>query len=219
MFQVNDYIRVKTGVKDPDNTQFDLSGWQGRVLETEPQENGELLVTILWDSITLLAQPKEFLEDCLLGGYDFSEMTLFARELEPATKRDTEEDRIFALQEIQDATFWLDAGEQGKRIQAIEDACDENTDILDVWLDHLIQNVPLPVKAEYVGDSNSLIKEGDPVEITGFSEVQEMYGVIVSVKYKDNWQEFPLGSLHIEEINENTQALDDYLVWFAEVEG
>jgi hypothetical protein len=63
-----------------------------------------------------------------------------------------------------------------------------------------------------------LIKEGDPVEITGFSEVQEMYGVIVSVKYKDNWQEFPLGSLHIEEINENTQALDDYLVWFAEAE-
>ena len=218
MFQTNDYVVVKSGVKDPDNEQFDLSGWQGRVLETEPQENGELLVTILWDSVTLLAQPKEFLEDCLLGGYDFSEMTLFASELEATTVRDTEEDRIFALQELQDATYWLDAGEQGKRIQAIEDACDEDTNIFDVWLDHLTKMVTLPVRAQYMGESNPLIKHGDPVEINGFSEIQETYGVIVSVKYKDNWQQFPLGSLEIEEIDENTQALEDYLVWFAEVE-
>jgi hypothetical protein len=218
MFQINDYVVVKPGVKDPDNEQFDLSGWQGRVLETEPQENGELLVTILWDSVTLLAQPKVFLEDCLLGGYDFSEMTLFASELEAATARDTEEDRIFALQELQDATYWLDAGEQGKRIQAIEDACDEDTNIFDVWLDHLTKMVTLPVRAQYMGESNQLIRLGDEVEINGFSDIQEIYGVIVSVKYKDNWQQFPLGSLQIEEINENTQALEDYLVWFAEVE-
>lgn len=35
MLKINESVKVKLGIKDPDNEQFDLGGWQGRIIEID----------------------------------------------------------------------------------------------------------------------------------------------------------------------------------------
>lgn len=48
-----DSVIVKEGVKDPDTDEFEIGGWQGRVIEIDNlSEKNNALITIEWDSIT-----------------------------------------------------------------------------------------------------------------------------------------------------------------------
>ena len=76
MLKINDSVKVKPGIKDPDNEMFDIGGWQGRITEIESSKGEDAIVTIAWDSITLLAMTREFIEESVRDGYAFAEMNL-----------------------------------------------------------------------------------------------------------------------------------------------
>jgi len=84
MFKMNDLVRVKPGVKDPDTERYDLGGWQGSITSIEEIPGEEPIITIEWDSKTIEMMPAAFIEESLRDGYSFDEMNLSADELEPA---------------------------------------------------------------------------------------------------------------------------------------
>jgi hypothetical protein len=47
--EVGDCVKVREGVGDPDS-DVDISGWQGRVLEIAEDESGRPLILVAWDS-------------------------------------------------------------------------------------------------------------------------------------------------------------------------
>ncbi len=98
---VNDSVKVKQGISDPDFPNIDISGFQGRVVSIFEGDEGEKLVEIHWDSITLLKQMS--FDNILTSdteGYDFTIMNLEATAIEKTTPRDTPKDVEKAIEHL-----------------------------------------------------------------------------------------------------------------------
>lgn len=214
MLKINDSVRVKPGIKDPDNEQFDLGGWQGRIIEIDDSAPSEVLVTIAWDSQTLREMPKQFVEGSIRDGLDFSEMTLLAEEVELTEARDKAQDSRDVIQKLEAENNWAEFDEQGKRIKAMEDACENEFDLIDLWFEHLEKTVKLPIKARYIGEPTQNLRPGVEILINGFVDADYDYGVLGSATYQNRRVQVPLCDVEVLNSNKNTEALEDYIVWF-----
>ena len=87
-FEAGDSVVVKPGTVDPD-FGVEIGGWQGRIAE-EPGANGMVLIS--WDGLTFQNIPDSAIAECEKRGLDWTRMVLEAREVEPTSPRDTEED-------------------------------------------------------------------------------------------------------------------------------
>lgn len=215
MFKINDYVKVKPGIMDPDNETTEIGGWQGCITEIDDSDPNEILITIAWDSQTLRTMPGEFVEESIREGLDFSEMTLLADEVELTATRDKARDRDEVIRALEQENSWADLGEQGKRIQAVESACEHDFALMDHWFEYLENNVELPVKAKYVGDSSQNLRHGAEILINGFAETDDDYGVIGSAIYQKRWIQVLLCDVQVLESSKKSEALEDYIVWFA----
>lgn len=56
-FKVGDSVKVKEGIACPDMQDLLISGWQGKISDITKGDNGNLLIYIEWDSITLEKLP------------------------------------------------------------------------------------------------------------------------------------------------------------------
>jgi hypothetical protein len=108
ILEVGNTVKVKEGVVCPDMENLDISGWQGRISEITKDKDGNLLIYIEWDSITLENIPDIFIEDSEENGLGFDCMSLFDNEVELTICRDTKEDRDETIKKIRDEhmIFW-----------------------------------------------------------------------------------------------------------------
>ena len=211
MFKINDSVKVKPGVLDPDDEKYDMSGWQGRIISIDEDD----LITIAWDSATLRQLPKQFVKDSVRDGYSFEEMSLSSSDVELAQARDHAQDVALVADELSDAYYWANMGEQGERIQAILDIIEQDDAKFDDWFDFLKAKLKLPCKAIYQDDSISVIGSFKEVTITRLVDTDDHYGIIASVKCDGDRLQLPLCELQSIEKNKETELLDDYSVWFA----
>jgi len=86
-FKIGESVAVKLGVSDPDFGS-DISGWQGRVQEVDNTDT----IFIRWDSLTLNQMGLDLAIRCEEENFDWEVMTLDARDVEKAQRRDTEAD-------------------------------------------------------------------------------------------------------------------------------
>ena len=97
MLKKGDSVRALPGVKDQDN-DTDLGGWQGRIEDIDKDK--ETYVYIAWDSITLKHMPLAYIMSALDEDYEYCQMWLEDKEVEPAEPRDRPED-------VEEAVFEL----------------------------------------------------------------------------------------------------------------
>ena len=209
-FKIGDSVKVKKGVMYPDNDSVSIAGWQGRVFETE--DDG--IIGIRWDSVTLKQLPHEYIKESEEEGMDWAEMYLSADEIEPASPRDSEEAADQLKEEMESTSSWLGDGEEGERIlKVISDADDE----IEAWNDHLAKVLTFPFDAEVSEPQDrGPLKCGDHVQVKGFSEADDLYGVLVNVTRGRERFVFPLCDLTVlDKKSPNYRPVKDYCVWFA----
>jgi hypothetical protein len=148
-FKVGESVSVKPGVQDPDFGD-DMSDWQGRVVEIDESSAEPPLVTVQWDSLTLRNIPRSCIERAEKEGLDWSEMNLYATELEKAASRDSLEDVAAAIWEIASHVGWLHLDDEGERIQQVLDGIDPQDEdaCLEAWFRHLEKTLTFPFEAE-----------------------------------------------------------------------
>ena len=58
------FVKIKDGIMDADENKYDLSGWQGHIIEIQPKDNpdDETIYEIHWDSQTLRDIPDEYIQ-------------------------------------------------------------------------------------------------------------------------------------------------------------
>lgn len=83
-FKVGNTVKVKEGIVCPDMQDLIIGGWQGIISEITKSDNGNLLIYIEWDSITLENMPEAFIDDSGENGLGFSSMSLLDNEIELA---------------------------------------------------------------------------------------------------------------------------------------
>jgi len=93
---IGDSVKVNQGVIDPD-FDFDISGWQGRIEEIF---DGEGLVLIRWESMTLAQMPLELVIQCENENFDWEIMTLYGADIHVAKERDSTDDTHNAAMRI-----------------------------------------------------------------------------------------------------------------------
>jgi len=213
--KIGDSVVVKFGVKDPD-LGIDLEGWQGRIIEIEDKDN---VVGIEWDNMTLKNMPDWVIEKCEEEGMDWRQMNLGTNEVELTIPRDTRKDIEKTVKKFESKYAWSYLGEQGKRIGAVMNGVDRDDIMaaLKAWEKYLREALmfPFDAKVSEHQDRGPLQYE-DKVSVKGVTLIDDLYGVIVEVRFGRKKYHFPLCDLEpIDKKQPNYQAVHDFAVWFA----
>lgn len=234
--QRGDSVVVKPNVKELD-LNINIGGWQGRVAEIE--EDG--LIGIDWDSLTLKQISDKTIVYCEVEGLDWARAYLEPDDIEQTTARDTEDDVVKAVEDIESKHdfSWTDeesdeSEEIDRRIQDILDGAEDESEeaAYEVWQEYLEDELEFPFEAEIVEcQEEGPLQEGDQVTVVGIYEDEEEYdvfdddiddiddifGILVVLRHGREEYEFPLCDLEVlDKSSSNYQPVKDYAIWFAD---
>jgi len=218
--KTGDSVKVKSGIFEPDNEEFEIGGWQGYVIDIDTKSNAEnTLFTIEWDSITLQKIPNEYIIEAAVEGLSWQTMILYDTDIEKATARDTIKAVKKTQIELEDKYYWSSFGEEGLRINKVLEGIndkDEHECMLR-WFTYLKLNLTFPFKAEVSLESYStLLKDGDIVRVKGLSDFVDLYGILATLNFEKNRLQIPLIELIVEdEKSNNYELINDYNIWFS----
>ena len=218
-YKIDESVIVKDGTMAPDNPELNLSGWQGRIIEINQDDNGDTIVGIAWDSITLRSIPDDYLEECEREGFGWSEYYLGIDDVIPAQPRDSEAEVEDVIEEIEGRIGWLHLGDEGKRIQAVINSVksEDEWEHIKAWSNHLQQKLEFPFEAivdEF--QERGVLQTGDKLKVTGIEMEDDHYGIIVQCRKGRKRYDFPLCDLAaVNEHSSNSQIIQDYRAWFA----
>ena len=218
--KIGDSVKVKTGVLEPDNEQFEIGGWQGRIVNIDTVSTDEgTLVGIEWDSATLKLLPADYIVESEIEGLGWESMVLLESDIEKAEPRDKVSDVKKMQDELSEKYYWSSFGEDGLRIAAVLEGTNREDEIkcFAIWHKHLDIALSFPIKAVVSeSEENDKIKEGTNVIISSLSKVDESYGILAAITFKGVKSEFPLCDLEVLDNNSASyQSINDYIVWFA----
>lgn len=212
-FSIGDSVKVKAGVKSPDDDSLSIAGWQGRLSDIDEDED---TIGIQWDGITLDEMPPGFIKHSEIEGLDWAEMYVGVDEIELAPPRDSETEAKRAREALHSRYRWFDGGDEGERISAVIADTDEDGE-LDAWVEHLSRTLSFPFDAKVAEHLDwGPLELGNRVSVQGLDEADESFGVLVNVTRGDERMVFPLCDLTV--LNKKSPCylpVEDYSVWFA----
>ncbi|MDD4971038.1 MAG: calcium-binding protein [Paludibacter sp.] len=213
-------VKVKAGVLEPDTEQFEIGGWQGRIVEIDSTSSEEgTLVGIEWDVETLKLLPADYITQSEMEGLGWEMMVLFEADIEKAESRDSESDVKRMQDELAEKYYWSSLGEDGVRIAAVLGNTDRNDGkkCFDVWYKYLDANLTFPIKATVSElEVSGKIKDEETVVIHSLSTINDKFGINATVKLNNVNQDFPLCDLDAaDNQSANYQLLYDYAIWFS----
>ena len=216
-FKIGDSVKVKAGIKDPDNPELVIGGWQGRVKEI--RDDGIVMVT--WDSIALKAMSPENIARYEREGLDWTTMGLDADDYEPAAPRDTKADAATVAQQLERAHQWDGMDDEGVIIKEALGKLDLETademDVFDAWLSYLQTHLIFPFEAEVSEfQERGPFKTGDIINVQSIASTDDSDGIIVNLSRKGRRLAFALGDLEAtDKKSKNHELVKAYAVWFA----
>ena len=218
-FQLGDSVVVKQGIKEPDFEEFEIGGWQGRITEINTKsDKNNALITIEWDSFTLHQIPSNYISVSERDGYDWQKMVLYDSELERTKPRDKKEDVERMQNKLAEEHYWDSFGDQGTRIlKILADTNQQNImQCLEKWVEHLDKELNFPIAAIAAESADDwLIQDGDKVLIKNLATIDEIYGIIASIRLNGKQYGFPFCDLKVaDKQTTNFQLIDDYRTWF-----
>ena len=210
--QVGDSVVVRAGVKDPDFGS-ELGGWQGRVSEIDLKSG---LVLIDLDSITLKNMPDSYITQCEEEGLGWNQIYLGMEDVSLTTERDKEADVDQVCGDLSRQHAYDYLGEDIRQILKGVDLDDEMA-VLDTWYDYLQDNLTFPFDAVIAEPQDrGPFRSGQAVRVKEMFEVEDLYGVLVTMTHKRSKYQFPLCDLEAKDKqSDNYKALRHYVVWFA----
>jgi hypothetical protein len=214
--KTGDSVVVKPGALDPD-LGGNIGGWQGRITGFEKYE-GQTMVSIAWDSLTLKSIPRSVIEHCEEEGLDWRVMNLGEDEVEPANARDREKDAARVAEKIRDQLGWIGPDEEDKRIQKVLAGLRRRdlSSQLKAWDKYLEKTLAFPFEAEIAECWSGPFEGGERVIVQTIADLDEHYGIIVQVEYEGETFHLPLCDLEgTKKKSANYLPVKDYAVWFA----
>ncbi len=219
-FKIGSSVFVRQGVTEPDLKEFNISGWQGRVVDIDIKSDKEnILITIEWDSLTLRQMSSNYIEQSERDGLDWKMMTLYESELDKTKKRDKKENVKQAQNKLSDKHCWYSLGDEGIRISKVLDNVEPHDEMecLQRWVEYLDTELTFPIHSIITeSHDNWLIKSGDKVLLKSLPHIVDLYGVIALISLSGKKYTFPLCDLEvIDNSLADFQLIEDYKTWFS----
>jgi hypothetical protein len=215
-FHVGDAVIVNPSVMDPDEPTISLTGWQGWVTDIYAKEG---TLAFKWDSLVLRSVPADYIRKCELAGLGWETMILEMDEVSPATPRDTLRETEATYKEIMAHHRWDHLSDINPGISELLGPLGKVDELtyLHTWAEHLLQMLRFPFKARREEQfRRGPVAVGDIVEVVGIADVEDLYGLLASVRLDRRSYTVPLCDLEATDpTSSNYQPLNDYVVWFA----
>ena len=216
-FKIGQTVKVKIGVLCPDDSEFNLSGWTGRIIDLVEDE--EPTIGIEFDSITLKDMPEKFIKKSEQEGLDWYRIYLDVNDVKRTKSRDKEQEAKIVRNEIKERFEWIGIGSEGELIQSVINSAEsfKEWDALKAWEKYLEKNLQFPFETfihEYQGKGP--LNEGDKLKVFGIELVDDHYGIIVACRKERKRYDFPLVDLKVTEKKSiNSNIIEAYRTWFA----
>ena len=216
-FKIGQTVKVRNGVLCPDDSEFDLSGWTGRIIDLVEDE--EPTIGIEFDSITLKSMPEKFIKKSEQEDLDWSRIYLDVNDVERTKSRDTEQEAKIVRNEIKKHFEWIGIGSEGELIQSVINSAEsfKEWDASKAWEKYLEENLQFPFETlihEY--QERGPLNEGDKLKVFGIELVDDHYGIIVACRKERKRYDFPLVDLKVTEKKSiNSNIIEAYRTWFA----
>lgn len=114
---------------------------------------------------------------------------------------------------------WEIYDEQDERIQnVIADIEDDEMKLYEAWSKYLAEKLKFPFEAEVneYQEPKCFIQQGDKLKVIKIESEEDLYGIIVEVRFESKQRYFPLCDLKALDLDDDgKEALYDYRVWFA----
>ncbi len=216
--RVGNSIVVKDGVKDAD-FDVDMGGWQGRIIEIQKHDDGDTILLVEWDSITLDSFSDDFFENSEEEGMAWQEYYIPTTEIKITTPRDTKAETQKAIRKYSAKFAWVHLGHQGKEIQAVLEGINpgDESACFNAWYDHFDKNLSFPFDAEISEfQERGPHRAGEKVQVLALEDIEYPYGVLVKIKKDGRKYAFPLCDLEASDTNSKLHDLvENYAIWFA----
>jgi hypothetical protein len=85
--KIGDSAKTKKGVLDPEFEKYDMTGWQGRIIEIDHVDGIDFEIEL--DSFTLKKIPRQYIYDSLYYGSDYAIINVSSIDVEKTEPRDT----------------------------------------------------------------------------------------------------------------------------------
>ena len=215
-FKLGQTVRINDGIKD-DELDVDISGWQGSIVELDPDEK---MMLIAFDSITLREMGLDYIERCEEEGMDWAQYYIGYDDVTLAPARDTAADVENAAAELAAQAGWAYLGEEGRAINAVLADIDIEDELaqMHAWRDYFAKCLTFPFKAvvDEAQRGRSPVRAGDRVTVLALEDADDLYGVMVRVKHKFSTFSLPLCDLKaLDEASPNYKPVYLHAVWFA----
>ena len=222
LVKIGDSVRVKKGIRDPDNSEKLIEDCQGRVIEVyeeilESNETPDVMIDIAWDSVTLQNIDRDYVIALGKEGFDWSEMALALSDVDIVTPRDTEEDTKNAYELVHKDIYWESEGEEGLAIKKILGDAESLHEQYEAWDTYLKNTLKFPFKADNFAEKSGAIPYEATVKVTRIHSIDDWYGILMSVEYKNKFYQLPLADLStVYQNGINYETVDLYDTWFAD---
>ena len=217
--KIGDSVKVKYGILEPDNEEFEIGGWQGRVINIDTKSNAKnVLLTIEWDSETLQQIPNNYIIEAEEEGLSWQTMVLYHSDIESTTSRDSIITVKSAQDKLEDKFYWSSFGEEGKRIEKVLEGINpKDTDKCERrWYNYLETNLSFPFKAVvYLESYSTTLKDGYVVTVKSLNDFIDMYGIIANTSFERQKLDIPLLELKVKDKkSSNFRLINDFNTWF-----
>lgn len=217
--QIGDSVIVNDGVKESDESDVDISQWQGRIVKIlDDIDDDDLpMIQVEWDSLTLKQVPNGFIAQSVVEGLHWKIMDLFQCDVQKTEPRDEAEDVRRVQAEIMQSKGLYLLGDAGERIAVILNGIspEVSSESVERWLEYFRATVrlPLPVIIEKT-EGDDRVKIGGIARIIGFESAEVIFGVITTLVYNTKKIDFPLYNLKtLVSENPYSQLIEDYKAW------
>ena len=216
LFRVGDSVRVNEGIFCPDDDSLAIAGWQGRVTDIDLEDS---LVEFDWDSHALLSLPDYYIRDSEIDGDSWQSMILEFDEVSPCAPRETPEATEVVFRELMTKFRWEGLHESNPGIISLLAPLGNAgfEECLEAWVGHLSNTLHFPFEStRFERMDRGPVAVGEIVEVIGIVNTEDEEGLFAKVKLNRRSYSIPLRDLEAtDSSSSNYQALNDYVVWFA----
>ena len=213
-FSIGDFVKVKAGVKSPDDDSLSIAGWQGRVSDIDEDED---------DYRDPVGQHHARRDASRIhqaqrnrGTWIGPRCIWVSTKSSSSPPRDSEAEAERAREALHSKYRWFDGGDEGERISAVIADTDEDGE-LDTWVEHLSRTLSFPFNAMVTEHlERGPLERGNKVSVQGLDGADESQGVLVNVTRGEERLVFPLCDLAVLDRKSPCYlSVKDYCVWFA----
>jgi len=119
--KIGDCVKIKKGILDSDFEKYDMSGWQGRIIEIDHVDGIQYEIEL--DSFTLKEIPRQYIYDSLDDGSDYAIMYVNSLDVEKAEPCDTVDEVRAVRKKMNEKLDYISVLDDEENITNLLSAC------------------------------------------------------------------------------------------------